>query len=93
MNQRYRVEITAAVRRQLGRIHDYIAGEGAPLAAHRMIERIIEAVDSLAEAPERGKPAGPRHRELIVGSYIVRYRVDGSIINVVRIRHAARRPD
>ncbi len=31
-------------------------------------------------------------RELIVRPYIVRYKVDGDRVQIVRVRHGARRP-
>ena len=77
-------------------ISNYIRDANPP-AAQRVLVRILEAVDSLAGAPQRGRPGRwPGTRELIVtGSpYIVPYRVVDGTIEVLRVYHAARRwPD
>ena len=52
-------------------------------------------MNSLAEAPLRGCLAGPTVREINIPfgkhAYIVRYRVDGSQVNVIRILHSLQR--
>ena len=62
-----------------------------PAAARRLGERLIEVADSLAEFAERGRDAGRGRREMTtVWPYILRYRVEGDRVIVLRIRHGAR---
>lgn len=78
--------------RQIERIHDYIARDN-PTAARRMAELLFEAGASLHTFPQRGRLVpGTTMRELIVRPYIVRYKVDGDRVQIVRVRHGARRP-
>lgn len=60
-------------------------------AAERLGRRLIELADSLAEFPNRGRDAGDGRREMtIVPPYVLRYRVDGARVIILRIRHGAR---
>jgi plasmid stabilization system protein ParE len=78
--------------RDLNGIHAYI-GLFAPQAADRFTARLIAAVESLAEQPNRGRSVG-RFRELVaVSPYVVRYRVKARAVEIIRIRHGARPPD
>ena len=62
-----------------------------PAAAERLGRRLIEVADSLAEFPHRGRDAGDGKREMTsVWPYILRYRVDGDTVFILRIRHGAR---
>ncbi len=64
-----------------------------PLAAQRMALRLKAAAASLAEYPERGRSAG-RLRELaIVPPYLIRYRIRGGTVEIIRIKHGAQRPE
>jgi len=59
-----------------------------PGAAQRMARRLIEAGDSLRTFPERGRPVANGRRELpTVPPYIIRYRVEGEDVLILRIRH------
>jgi plasmid stabilization system protein ParE len=88
-----RVVWSDEARSNLAAIRGYIA-EFSPLAARRFALKLVAAADDLAENPDRGRPAGRRYRELaIVRPYLIRYRVDGEAVLILRIRHAARRPD
>lgn len=65
-----------------------------PAAAGRLAERLIELADSLAEYSERGREAGEGRREMTtVWPYILRYRVDGDKVLILRIRHGAQERD
>ena len=73
-------------------IRTYI-GKFNPAAAGRMAARLIEAGESLHEYPERGRPISRNRRELaIVPPYVIRYRIKGEIVEIIRIRHGSRRP-
>jgi plasmid stabilization system protein ParE len=62
-----------------------------PAAARRLGERLIAVADSLAEFSERGRDAGNGRREMTtVWPYILRYRVEGDRVVILRIRHGAR---
>lgn len=61
-----------------------------PAAAARLAERLIAVADSLAEFSERGRDAGEGRREMtIVWPYVLRYRVSGDAVFILRIRHGA----
>ena len=84
---------SARARRDLEAIHDYI-DERAPLAAQRFTLRLVNAADSLAEMPERGRLARRGLRELtVIYPYIIRYQVLSAAIRIVRIKHGAQRPE
>lgn len=65
-----------------------------PIAARRVVIRVLAAVDLLAEQPNIGRPGRiPGTRELIVPktSYIIPYRVRGDTVQILRVFHASRR--
>lgn len=62
-----------------------------PAAARRLADKLIAVADSLAEFSQRGRPAGENLREMTtVWPYILRYRVEGDRVIILRIRHGAR---
>jgi toxin ParE1/3/4 len=62
-----------------------------PAAAMRLGERLIEVADGLAEFSERGRDVGGGLREMTtVWPYVLRYRVTGDAVIILRIRHGAR---
>lgn len=70
-------------------IRNYI-GQFNPSAAQRMAERLAAAADSLAEYAERGRLIAYGRRELtIIWPYLLRYRIDGDTVFILRIRHGA----
>jgi len=84
---------TAEARANLEALRAYI-GEFSPLNAQRFSVRLVNAVDSLADLPDRGRPVGGDRRELTaIFPYIVRYRVTAESVVVLRIRHGARSPE
>lgn len=65
-----------------------------PVAAERLAERLITLADSLALYSERGRDAGGGRREMtVVWPYILRYRVEGERVIILRIRHGSRDED
>ena len=65
-----------------------------PAAAARLAGRLIDLADSLAEYSERGRDAGNGRREMtVVWPYVLRYRVEGDTVFILRIRHGAQEPD
>ncbi len=74
-------------------IRSYIA-QFSPLAAQRFSLRLVAAAEDLAENPDRGRSADNGRRELaLIRPDLIRYRVVADAVFILRIRHAARRPD
>lgn len=67
-----------------------------PAAAARFFIRLRAAAESLAHFADRGRPAihGYGTRELtLVKPYLIRYAILPDRVEVVTIRHSARRPE
>jgi addiction module RelE/StbE family toxin len=78
---------------QLAAIRAYIA-QFNPRAAAHVAAGLRDAGNSLTHFPHRGRPV-PRTdmRELVtVYPYIIRYRIDGDTVVILRVRHTSRRP-
>lgn len=60
----------------------------------RVAETILTEGNSLVTFPNRGRPVpGTTMRELVTSyPYIIRYRVQGNDVVILRVRHGARRP-
>lgn len=64
-------------------------------AARLVVERVLQAVAALEAQPAIGRPGRvPGTRELVVlkTRYIVPYRVQGEVIEILRVFHTSRRP-
>ena len=76
---------------ELVQIHDYLAGV-SPAVARRFVMRLRSAAESLAQFADRGRPLPNGARELvIVRPYIIRYVVTAGDVEIVDVRHSARR--
>jgi plasmid stabilization system protein ParE len=68
-----------------------------PVAAAQWLERLLKAVDTLAELPDRGRvvPELARQdiRELILPPYRVIYRRDSKRVLILTVRHSSRKFD
>ncbi len=65
-----------------------------PVSARLVVQRILEAVATLAHQPALGRPGRvPGTRELVVPKtrYLVPYRVRGDAIEILRVFHTSRR--
>jgi len=83
------VIFSPAAAADLAYIRSYI-GRFNPSAARRMADRIKTAALNLAEFPERGRPLRDNRRELsIIPPYVIRYRVLGSVAQIIRVWHGA----
>ena len=77
----------------LKRLHAFIEPH-SPAAARRAVDTLIEAADSLAEFPEKGRPWDLEidFRELSVRfgacGYVIRYRYVDDVVVIVRAWHA-----
>ena len=86
-----RIIWNVSAREDVERIRSYVA-QFDPVAAQRLANRIIRASNSLADFPNRGRPAGGTRRELvIVPTYVIRYRVAGDTVYITRIKHGRQR--
>jgi plasmid stabilization system protein ParE len=68
-----------------------------PLAAARLVSRLLDAAESLAEHPERGStPRDARLRELgyrvvFAEPYVLFYKIGLRVVRVYRVLHGHRR--
>jgi len=86
-----RITWTRRAQRDIAEIRAYI-GQFAPLAAQRFSLRLVTAVESLAANPQRGRALLGGRRELTtIPPYLIRYRISGDTIEIITIRHGARR--
>ncbi|HME21558.1 MAG TPA: type II toxin-antitoxin system RelE/ParE family toxin [Acetobacteraceae bacterium] len=88
-----RVIWTAFALANLRAIRTYLA-QFNPRAAEALADRLISAGNSLENSPGRGRSVpGTEMRELVtVSPYIIRYRIVGHQVVILRVRHRARRP-
>jgi toxin ParE1/3/4 len=65
-----------------------------PRAAQALAHGLIDAGNSLANFPHRGRIVpGSDSRELVTAfPYIIRYRFVGNEVRILRVRHASQRP-
>ena len=82
---------TSSALADLEGIRRYI-GNFNPYAARDMADRIIEAGNSLANFPYRGRsvPGTQLRESTIARPYIIRYRVEPNRVVILRVRHGAR---
>ena len=94
MRERYRVRITAAAQRDVKSIHDYIA-ESAPRTADKWIGELDRQIQTLEQFPTRcavipeATELGREYRHLIYGRYRTIFRVEGRVVWIARVIHAA----
>ena len=87
-----RVRWLATALRNLDAEAEYVAADD-PEAARLVVERVLGAVDALAEQPNLGRPGRlPNTRELVVlhTRYLVPYRVRGDTVEILRVFHTSR---
>ncbi len=65
-----------------------------PTAAAEVGKSLADAANNLVHFPHRGRPVeGTSMRELVTSyPHIIRYRVTGDRVVILRIRHMSRRP-
>ena len=89
---RYTVTLSARALRDLADVRTYITAQGLPLTAERFADKVADAIEELEIFPHRGRPAGRGERELVVvPTYVVRYRVRGRDVQIIHLKHSARR--
>jgi toxin ParE1/3/4 len=88
-----RVRWTRGARRNLAQAVDYIAKDN-PDAGTGIAKQILMAAQMLEQHPLLGRPGRLKGtRELVVPrlSFVIRYRITGEAIQLIRIHHTARR--
>ncbi len=77
--------------RELYAVYEYTAGDSEKGAAG-VVDRICRAVNLLAHQPELGRASSLQgRRELVVGNYVITYRVKRDSILIVDLEHGAQR--
>jgi plasmid stabilization system protein ParE len=84
----YTIEWSRRAVRELRAIRAYIAAD-APKAADRGAAELEMLAESLSEMPGRGRRVGDAAREVVAGRYLLRYRIEGDVVLVVRVKHSA----
>jgi plasmid stabilization system protein ParE len=93
---KFEVRLSKQAERDLVGLVDFLR-DASPRAADAAYAAIEEALLSLAELPNRGRPSQrrPQHREIVVRfgryGYILQYRVDAKHVVVARIKDSRRR--
>jgi len=89
---------TVQALERLLEIETFIA-ENSPMAAEKLIDRLISRADALAHHPDRGRrlPEMPASglRELVVGNYRIVYRRRSQVVEVLTVfeGHRLLRPE
>jgi addiction module RelE/StbE family toxin len=88
-----RVVWTEPALAQLEAIRVYIQ-QFNPKAARALADSLIAAGNLLAQFPLRGRavPASDLRELVTTHPYIIRYRIDGDEVVILRLRHTSRRP-
>lgn len=77
----------------IARAYDYIFDFNPSAAAH-VAETLRREGDSLVHFPHRGRMVPKTNMRELVSAYpyIIRYRIDGDTVIILRVRHTSRRP-
>jgi addiction module RelE/StbE family toxin len=93
---RRRIEYADRYFRRLEDIREYIEQQN-PAAGARIVTRIRSAVEGLETMPEIGRPgrvAGTRELVIAGTPYIVPYRLQDDVLQIITILHSAQKwPD
>lgn len=83
---------TRLALRDFSEAQDYIAREN-PLAAQAVAQRIADAAPHLLDNPQRGRAGhvfGTREWTIPRTPYLIVYRVNGTVLEIVRVWHGRR---
>lgn len=93
----YDVRLSERAQVDIEKIEEYIATNN-PLNAERFVNQLLAAIGTLKQLPTR-HPRALESRlvdypvyQMVFGSYRVVYRVVNQTVEVITVRHAARRP-
>ncbi|MDC7675292.1 type II toxin-antitoxin system RelE/ParE family toxin [Asticcacaulis machinosus] len=85
------IEWTEAAQQDLIRLYEFLAPVN-PLAAKRILIKIMDGVEGLASFPHLGRPqdayAGRDVRSFMAGDYEVHYELRAKRIVILRVWHA-----
>lgn len=93
---KYRVIIQPDASREIEEAYQFIA-ESSPLEAARWFNRAYAAIDTLERLPRRCARAPEDHlvlqeiRQLLITPYRIIFDIQGKTVNVLHVRHGARR--
>jgi toxin ParE1/3/4 len=86
----YKVVWSELAVQRIEEIAHFIALD-APLAAIKWCDKIFDKGDSLKENPSKGRVVpeigDPNRRELIVGNYIIVYKISGKTIQISTVKN------
>ena len=89
-----KVRYTPRAIANLDAIFSYI-DQSSPAGALRVKSRIQQLIEGLADFPLAGRETGFRKMRVLVAGrfpYLIFYRVIGQEVQIIHIRHGARRP-
>ena len=89
----HRVEYAETARQDLIRIGEHLRKNAGDATAARFIRRLIAKADSLEFMPERYREREelqPGLRAVLVGKYLLFYRIIDRIVSIIRVLHGAR---
>lgn len=88
-----RVVWTLAATRAVWHAYEYLY-DFNPRAAMHLAESLFAAGDGLINFPYRGRLVPKTElRDLVTAHpYIIRYRIEGDVVVILRVRHGSRRP-
>lgn len=90
---RHKVEWLTEARMQLRDIAAYHLMKVGPQSARKITDRILKAVDDLADFPEMGATIPVKrikgYRFLVVNDYLCFYRIEGDTVYVSHIVHGS----
>ena len=88
-----KVRFTRTAQRDLEQIYDYIS-QDSPVAASRLVARLIERSRQLADNPFEGRETDEPNARVIVAPrlrYLIFYTIIVDEIHITHIRHTSRR--
>ncbi|MCW5768475.1 MAG: type II toxin-antitoxin system RelE/ParE family toxin [Phycisphaeraceae bacterium] len=95
--RRARVVIQPLASREISRYASWIESQGSPAGAHRWLDAIETAINSLRSFPERcplapeSEDVGTEIRQLLFASHRVLFVIKGNEVHVLYVRHTAQR--
>ena len=95
--KKFKLHYSQKARRDLDAIWDFYLDEYQNIdAAVKIIDRITDDIDQLADFPELGPPLSSiadvesTYRFLVSGSYLSFYRIDGNDVSIDRVLYGRR---
>ena len=86
-----KLKITEAAERDLDEIAVYIAQHDIE-AALRVVDDLRERMKILKTMPTMGRKGAEQGTlELVLGNYVIPYRVNGSVVEILRVWHGRER--